>query len=126
YDNPDVDAAILEASSTIDPDEAHAKWAAVDRQILEESPVAPLIYSKHSFIHGSAGEHVVIGDLPAYPSYLTVSLHATRPPPMSTSCSSSTVCGWRSVAAPWSPDWTSPSGPAVSPRWWANPAPGSP
>src|SRR5699024_1934019 len=37
YDNPDVDAAILEASSTIDPDEAHAKWAAVDRQILEES-----------------------------------------------------------------------------------------
>ena len=76
YDNPDVDAAILEASSTIDPDEAHAKWAAVDRQILEESPVVPLIYSKNSFIHGSAVENFVIGEFPAYPNYLTVTLNA--------------------------------------------------
>ena len=76
YDNPDVDAAILEASSTIDPDEAHAKWAAVDRQILEESPVVPLIYSKNSFIHGSAVENFVIGEFPAYPNYLTVTLVA--------------------------------------------------
>src|SRR5699024_12344008 len=76
YDNPHVDAAILEASSTLDPDEAHAKWAAVVRQILEESPVVPLIYSKHSFIHGSAVENFVIGEFPAYPNYLTVTLVA--------------------------------------------------
>ncbi|MGP5127357.1 ABC transporter substrate-binding protein [Brachybacterium tyrofermentans] len=74
YANPDVDAAILEASSTIDADEAHAKWAAVDKQILEESPVVPLIYSKNSFIHGSGVENFVIGEFPAYPNYLTVTL----------------------------------------------------
>ena len=76
YDNPEVDAAILEASSTVDPDEAHAKWAAVDQQILEESPVVPLIYSKNSFLHGSGVENFVIGEFPAYPNYLTVTLNA--------------------------------------------------
>jgi peptide/nickel transport system substrate-binding protein len=74
YDNKDVDAAILEASSTIDADEAHAKWAAVDKQILEDSPVVPLIYSKNSFLHGSGVTSFVIGELPAYPNYLTVEL----------------------------------------------------
>lgn len=76
YDNPEVDAAILEASSTVDPEEAHAKWAAVDQQILEESPVVPLIYSKNSFLHGSGVENFVIGEFPAYPNYLTVTLNA--------------------------------------------------
>jgi peptide/nickel transport system substrate-binding protein len=74
YDNKDVDAAILEASSTIDADEAHAKWAAVDKQILEDSPVVPLIYSKNSFLHGSGVTSFVIGEFPAYPNYLTVTL----------------------------------------------------
>jgi peptide/nickel transport system substrate-binding protein len=68
YDNKDVDAAILEASSTIDADEAHAKWAAVDKQILEDSPVVPLIYSKNSFLHGSGVTSFVIGEFPAYPN----------------------------------------------------------
>ncbi len=72
---PDVDAAILEASSTIDADEAHALWAAVDQQILEDSPVVPLIFSKNSFIHGSGVKDFVIGEFPAYPpNYLTVTL----------------------------------------------------
>ncbi|RCS81521.1 ABC transporter substrate-binding protein [Brachybacterium alimentarium] len=74
YDNPDVDAAILEASSTVDADEAHAKWAAVDQQILKDAPVVPLIYSKNSFIHGSGVQDFVIGEFPAYPNYLTVTL----------------------------------------------------
>lgn len=74
YDNPDVDAAILEASSTLDPDEAAAKWAAVDKQILEDSPVVPLIFSRNSFIHGSGVTNFVIGEFPAYPNYLTVTL----------------------------------------------------
>ncbi|WP_114853108.1 ABC transporter substrate-binding protein [Brachybacterium sp. YJGR34] len=74
YANPEVDAAILEASSTIDPDEAHAKWAAVDQQILADSPVVPLIYSKNSFLHGSGVTSFVIGEFPAYPNYLTVTL----------------------------------------------------
>ena len=74
YDNPDVDKAILEASSTIDADEAATKWAAVDKQILEDSPVVPLIYSKNSFLHGSGVQVFGIGGFPAYPNYLTVTL----------------------------------------------------
>lgn len=74
YDNPEVDEAILEASSTLDTEEAQARWVAVDRQILEDSPVVPLIYSKNSFIHGSGVSTFVIGEFPAYPNYLTVTL----------------------------------------------------
>jgi peptide/nickel transport system substrate-binding protein len=76
FDDPEVDEAILEASSTVDPEEAHALWAAVDKQILEQSPVVPLIYSKNSFLHGSGVENFVIGEFPAYPNYLTVTLNA--------------------------------------------------
>ena len=76
FTDPEVDEAILEASSTVDPEEAHALWAAVDKQILEQSPVVPLIYSKNSFLHGSGVENFVIGEFPAYPNYLTVTLNA--------------------------------------------------
>lgn len=76
FDDPEVDEAILEASSTVDPEEAHTLWAAVDKQILEQSPVVPLIYSKNSFLHGSGVENFVIGEFPAYPNYLTVTLNA--------------------------------------------------
>lgn len=74
YSNKDVDAAILEASSTVDEAEAETKWAAVDKQILEDSPVVPLIYSKNSFLHGSGVSNFVIGEFPAYPNYTTVTL----------------------------------------------------
>lgn len=76
FDDPEVDEAILEASSTVEPEEAHPLWAAVDKQILEQSPVVPLIYSKNSFLHGSGVENFVIGEFPAYPNYLTVTLNA--------------------------------------------------
>ena len=38
--------------------------------------MVPLIYSKNSFLHGSAVENFVIGEFPAYPNYLTVTLNA--------------------------------------------------
>lgn len=74
YSNPEVDEALLDASSTVDADEAAAKWAAVDKQILQDSPLVPLIYSKNSFLHGSGVKDFVIGEFPAYPNYLTVTL----------------------------------------------------
>lgn len=74
YDEPEVDAAILDASSTVDAEEAGAKWAAVDRRILEDAPVVPLIYSRNSFLHGSGVADFTIGEFPAYPNYLTVTL----------------------------------------------------
>ena len=41
---------------------------------VEDSPVVPLIFSRNSFLHGSGVTNFVIGEFPAYPNYLTVTL----------------------------------------------------
>lgn len=69
YDNPEVDRLITEAQATLDPAEAGKKWAALDKKILGDSPVVPLIYTRNSFLHGSKFGNVVIGRFPAYPDY---------------------------------------------------------
>ncbi|MFE5565884.1 ABC transporter substrate-binding protein [Amycolatopsis japonica] len=69
YDNPEVDRLITEAQATLDPAEAGKKWAALDKKILSDSPVVPLIYTRNSFLHGSKFGNVVIGRFPAYPDY---------------------------------------------------------
>ncbi|MFC9252539.1 ABC transporter substrate-binding protein [Amycolatopsis thailandensis] len=69
YANPEVDRLITEAQATLDPAEAGKKWAALDKKILGDSPVVPLIYTRNSFLHGSKFGNVVIGRFPAYPDY---------------------------------------------------------
>ncbi|WIX98896.1 ABC transporter substrate-binding protein [Amycolatopsis mongoliensis] len=69
YNNPDVDKLIAEAQATVDPAEAGKKWAALDKKILADSPVVPLIYTRNSFLHGSAVGDVQIGRFPAYVDY---------------------------------------------------------
>lgn len=46
YQNPEVDALIDQALATIDPDEAVELWSQVDRLILEDAPVVPMITGK--------------------------------------------------------------------------------
>ena len=70
YSNPEVDRLIEEAQSTVDAAEAGKKWAAIDRKIMQDSPVVPLIYTRNSFIHGSKVGNFFIADFPAYPNYL--------------------------------------------------------
>ena len=74
YDNPEVDQLIEEAQSTVDADDAGRKWAAIDRKILEDSPVVPLIYTRNSFLRGSRVVNFVIGEFPAYQDYRLVGL----------------------------------------------------
>jgi peptide/nickel transport system substrate-binding protein len=74
YDNPEVDQLIEEAQSTVDQDEAGRKWAAIDKKILEDSPVVPLIYTRNSFLRGSKVVNFVIGEFPAYQDYRLVGL----------------------------------------------------
>lgn len=74
YSNPEVDQAILDASSTVDPTESQAKWAAVDKRILQDAPVVPIIYARNSFLRGSKVRDFTIGEFPAYPNYLTVTV----------------------------------------------------
>ncbi|WP_211216319.1 ABC transporter substrate-binding protein [Longispora albida] len=70
YSNPEVDKLITEAQSTVDPNEAGKKWAAIDKLILQDSPVVPLIYTRNSFLRGSKVADFFIADFPAYPNYL--------------------------------------------------------
>jgi peptide/nickel transport system substrate-binding protein len=69
YNNPEVDRLITEAQATVDPVEAGKKWAALDKKILEDSPVVPLIYTRNAFLHGSKVGDVGIGRFPAYVDY---------------------------------------------------------
>ncbi|MET0136375.1 MAG: ABC transporter substrate-binding protein [Kibdelosporangium sp.] len=70
YSNPDVDRLITEAQATVDPAEAGKKWAELDKKILGDSPVVPLIYTRNSFLHGSKVANFFIADFPSYPNYL--------------------------------------------------------
>ncbi|KJK44529.1 ABC transporter substrate-binding protein [Lentzea aerocolonigenes] len=74
YSNAEVDKLIGEAQSTVDPVEAGRKWAAIDKRILQDSPVVPLIYTRNSFLHGSKVGNFFIADFPAYPNYLQLGL----------------------------------------------------
>lgn len=74
YKNPAVDQAIAAAQAEIDPQKAQADWAAVDKQIMADAPIVPLIYAKQSFLRGSGVGNFFIPSFPAYPDYMTVTL----------------------------------------------------
>ena len=74
YSNPEVDRLIEQAQSTVDPAEAGRQWAAIDRRILQDTPVVPLIFSRNSFLHGSKVGNFVIADFPSYPNYLRIGI----------------------------------------------------
>ncbi|RSM75126.1 ABC transporter substrate-binding protein [Kibdelosporangium aridum] len=69
YNNPEVDRLITEAQATVDQAEAGKKWAELDKKIMADSPVVPLIYTRNSYLHGSAVGNVKIGRFPAYADY---------------------------------------------------------
>lgn len=73
--DPALDKAIAEASTELDPAAAAKKWGAIDKQILEQSPVVPLIYAKNAFIHGSkvGGSYV-----PTFPSYTNALIQGVK------------------------------------------------
>ncbi|RKT54779.1 ABC transporter substrate-binding protein [Saccharothrix australiensis] len=74
YRDAEVDRLIDEAQATVDPDEAGRKWAAIDKRVLKDSPIVPLIYTRNSFLRGSKVANLYIADFPAYPNYLQVGL----------------------------------------------------
>ncbi|HEX3779087.1 MAG TPA: ABC transporter substrate-binding protein [Pseudonocardiaceae bacterium] len=74
YSNAQVDSMIADAQQTVDPTEAGTKWAAVDKRIMQDSPVVPLIYTRNSFLHGSKVDDFTVPDFPAYPNYLTIGI----------------------------------------------------
>jgi peptide/nickel transport system substrate-binding protein len=74
YSVSEVDSLIAQATAETDPAKAQQLWAQVDKRILADAPIVPLIYTKNSFLHGSAVENFFVAAFPAYPNYLKVSL----------------------------------------------------
>ena len=74
YSNPAVDSAIAAAQAEVNQSKAQADWAAIDKQIMADAPVVPLIYSKQSFLHGSGIGNFFIPSFPAYPDYMTLTV----------------------------------------------------
>ena len=48
YSNPEVDAAIDAAIAEPDLDKAAAMWAAIDKQIMKDAPVVPILRAAHA------------------------------------------------------------------------------
>jgi peptide/nickel transport system substrate-binding protein len=69
YNNPAIDRLITDAQATVDQNEAGRKWAEIDKKILADSPVVPLIYTRNSYLRGSKVGDATIGKFPAYVDY---------------------------------------------------------
>ena len=74
YRNAGVDSAIEAAQAEVDQTKAQADWAAIDKRIMTDAPVVPLIYAKQSFLHGSGVGNFFIPSFPAYPDYMTLTV----------------------------------------------------
>jgi len=74
YSNPQVDAAIAAATGEPDKTKAAAQWAALDKQILADAPLVPLISARNAFLHGSKVQNFYLPPYPPYPNVLIVGL----------------------------------------------------
>jgi peptide/nickel transport system substrate-binding protein len=57
-----------------DPAKAAAQGGALDKQILADSPLVPLIYARNAFLHGSKVQNFYLPPYPPYPNTLIVGL----------------------------------------------------
>lgn len=66
FSNPEVDAAIDAAMAEPDLDKAAKMWAAIDKQIMEDAPVVPILVQRTQALAGSKIQNYFI---PAYPPF---------------------------------------------------------
>jgi peptide/nickel transport system substrate-binding protein len=74
YSNPTVDAAIAAATGEQDQAKAAGMWGALDKQIMADAPLVPLIYARNAFLHGSKVQNFYLPAYPPYPNTLIVGL----------------------------------------------------
>ncbi|HVX45003.1 MAG TPA: ABC transporter substrate-binding protein [Mycobacteriales bacterium] len=72
YDSPAVNSAISDAIGTTDATAAAQKWAAIDKQIMKDAPVVPLLYAKNAFLRGANVANFYLPPYPPYPNLLTL------------------------------------------------------
>ncbi|MDX6279552.1 MAG: peptide/nickel transport system substrate-binding protein, partial [Kribbellaceae bacterium] len=74
YSNPAVDTAIAAATGEQDRAKAAGLWGALDKQIMADAPVVPLLYARNAFLHGSKVQNFYLPAYPPYPNTLIVGL----------------------------------------------------
>jgi len=74
YSNPAVDSAIAAATAESDRGKAAGMWGAIDKQIMQDAPIVPLIYARNAFLHGSKVQNFYLSAYPPYPNQLIVGL----------------------------------------------------
>ncbi|MFC9692875.1 ABC transporter substrate-binding protein [Kribbella sp. NPDC056951] len=74
YSNPTVDAAINAATAESDKAKAAAAWGALDKQIMNDAPLVPLLYARNAFLHGSKVQNFYLPSYPPYPNTLILGL----------------------------------------------------
>ncbi len=66
YSDPEVDAAMDAAISEPDLDKAGEMWAAIDKQIMEDAPIVPILVQRTQALAGSG---ILNYFIPAYPPF---------------------------------------------------------
>lgn len=74
YSNPTVDTAINAATAESDHAKAAGMWGTLDKQIMADAPLVPLIYARNAFLHGSKVQNFYLPPYPPYPNVLIVGL----------------------------------------------------
>jgi peptide/nickel transport system substrate-binding protein len=74
YSNPAVDTAIAAATGEQDRAKAAGLWGALDKQIMADAPVVPLLYARNAFLHGSKVQNFYLPAYPPYPNTLIIGL----------------------------------------------------
>jgi len=74
YSNPAVDTAIAAATAESDRTKAAGLWSAVDKQVMADAPIVPLVYARNAFLHGSKVQNFYLSAYPPYPNVLIVGL----------------------------------------------------
>jgi peptide/nickel transport system substrate-binding protein len=74
YSNPTVDAAIQAATAESDHGKAASAWGALDKQVMADAPVVPLIYARNAYLHGSKVQNFYLPSYPPYPNVLIIGL----------------------------------------------------
>jgi peptide/nickel transport system substrate-binding protein len=74
YSNPAVDTAIAAATAESDRTKAAGLWSALDKQIMADAPIVPLIYARNAFLHGSKVQNFYLSSYPPYANTLILGL----------------------------------------------------
>lgn len=74
YNVPAVNNAIAAASGETDQATAGQQWAALDKKIMQDAPIVPLLYAKNAFLRGSKVANFYLPPYPPYPNMLVVGL----------------------------------------------------